>query len=550
MPEEQNPIIDLLWLTDNDAPVKWRFGKKYTAGLNVNDIARTTEAVVAQSKADFVLFWDARFPLPPTEILMNLSGAAMDVWHAGLKLGLSAQPEFIDFVNPTWMLNRDPDPGIEATSWRLSLRACLIRTEALRQLGGPRADFDSVDAAGLELGYRYIHNGAVIRHCPQLLASGEAEKSALIGINDQMKFIAACYGQKWVYWAGMRAVLSGRARFTEAVHGIKSARGVTPRGALQPLQRHAAPVKLPLPPAAVSVLIPTVNRYPYLRTLLSQLRRQTIQPLEIIIVDQTPPAARDEQLQADFADLPIKWSWPEQAGQSSARNLGLAQAGGEYVLFLDDDVEVPPDFIYRHLVSIQQNQSTVLNGTVYEPGDPESRGGLFLPRISDVFAGGNALLRRDILNKSGLFDLAYDRGQRADHDLGMRIYLNSGLMITDPGISILHHHAPQGGLREHKARVVTRAASRRSVRLRVITSVSDIYLAKRYFTTAQVKEMLWINVFSMFTMEGSIFRKLMRIALNLITLPVTILKLNANEKRAETMLKEYPQIPLLHDAYE
>ena len=542
--------INLLWLSTHEDLPEWKYGEVLRAELDPKIIPAVLSKHLVSTNSDAWLFWDPGLGRPDSSRIISLLDSSPDVWHAGLKLGLSAQPEFIDFVNPTWMLNRDPDPGIEATSWRLSLRACLIRTEALRQLGGPRADFDSVDAAGLELGYRYIHNGAVIRHCPQLLASGEAEKSALIGINDQMKFIAACYGQKWVYWAGMRAVLSGRARFTEAVHGIKSARGVTPRVALQPLQRHAAPVKLPSTPAAVSVLIPTVNRYPYLRTLLSQLRRQTIQPLEIIIVDQTPPAARDEQLQADFADLPIKWSWLEQAGQSSARNLGLAQAGGEYVLFLDDDVEVPPDFIYRHLVSIQQNQSTVLNGTVYEPGDPERRGGLFLPKISDVFAGGNALLRREFLNKSGLFDLAYDRGQRADHDLGMRIYLNSGLMITDPGISILHHHAPQGGLREHKARVVTRAASRRSVRLRVITSVSDIYLAKRYFTTAQVKEMLWINVFSMFTMEGSIFRKLIRIALNLITLPVTILKLNANEKRAETMLKEYPQIPLLHDAYE
>lgn len=542
--------INLLWLSTHEDLPEWKYGEVLRAELDPNIIAAVLSKHLVSTNSDAWLFWDPGLGRPDSSRIISLLDSSPDVWHAGLKLGLSAQPEFIDFVNPTWMLNRDPDPGIEATSWRLSLRACLIRTEALRQLGGPRADFDSVDAAGLELGYRYIHNGAVMRHCPQLLASGEAEKSALIGINDQMKFIAACYGQKWVYWAGMRAVLSGRARFTEAVHGIKSARGGTPREALQPLQRHAAPAKLPSTPAAVSVLIPTVNRYPYLRTLLSQLRRQTIQPHEIIIVDQTPPAARDEQLQADFADLPIKWFWLEQAGQSSARNLGLAQAGGEYVLFLDDDVEVPPDFIYRHLVSIQQNQSTVLNGTVYEPGDPESHGGLFLPRISDVFAGNNALLRRDILNESGLFDLAYDRGQRADHDLGMRIYLNSGLMITDPGISILHHHAPQGGLREHKARVVTRAASRRSVRLRVITSVSDIYLAKRYFTTAQVKEMLWINVFSMFTMEGSIFRKLIRIALNLVTLPVTILKLNANEKRAETMLKEYPQIPLLHDADE
>ena len=44
------------------------------------------------------------------------------------------------------------------------------------------------------------------------------------------------------------------------------------------------------PKARVSVLIPTLERYPYLRTLLDQLRSQTVRPYEIIVVDQTSAA--------------------------------------------------------------------------------------------------------------------------------------------------------------------------------------------------------------------------------------------------------------------
>ncbi|MEJ7712205.1 MAG: hypothetical protein WKF84_20670 [Pyrinomonadaceae bacterium] len=49
-------------------------------------------------------------------------------------------------------------------------------------------------------------------------------------------------------------------------------------------------------------------------------------------------------------------------------------------------------------------------------------------RASDT-PTNNTLIRKDVLSKSGLFDLAYDRGQRADGDLGMRIYLSGAVMI-------------------------------------------------------------------------------------------------------------------------
>ena len=125
----------------------------------------------------------------------------------------------------------------------------------------------------------------------------------------------------------------------------------------------------------------------------------------------------------------------------------------------------------------------------------------------------------------------------------MRLYLAGEMMVLDPSISILHHHAPQGGLREHKARVVTRAASKKSIRVNVLTSVSDIYLALRYFTLFQTREMLWITVLSMFTMQGSLLRKLIKTILHIITLPYTLLKLQSNFFKAKNMLNQYPKIP-------
>jgi hypothetical protein len=160
-----------------------------------------------------------------------------------------------------------------------------------------------------------------------------------------------------------------------------------------------------------------------------------------------------------------------------------------------------------------------------------------------VFPTNNTLASREVLVRSGGFDLAYDRGQRADGDLGMRIHLRGARMLLHPGISVIHHHAPSGGLRTHKARVVTRAGSRKQWFQRHLLSVWDVYRGRRYFPESEVKEMLWINAFSTFSGEGGRGRALVRALAALVCLPHTVWFLRQRWLAAEAMLKIYPQIP-------
>jgi len=147
------------------------------------------------------------------------------------------------------------------------------------------------------------------------------------------------------------------------------------------------------------------------------------------------------------------------------------------------------------------------------------------------------------LKRSGLFDLAYDHGQRADGDLGMRIYLSGEKMVLNPDISILHHHAPQGGLRTHKARVDTYAQSRSSVSHFNLLTVSDLYLAKRYFTDSQVRERKFINLLGTFSLHGSRWHKVAKAVVALFSLPKNLHTLNKRSKIADQWLQTYPQIP-------
>ena len=468
------------------------------------------------------------------------------VWHAGLRLGSGGQPGLIDFVAPAWMLNRDPDRMQEATSWRLSMQACLLRSDVLRAMGGPQASFLTLQGASLEMGHRYIMRGAVLRHIPSLAPEHAIAASATPPFEDELRFVYYRYGRKWAGWALLRAILSG---YISPMRAAKAGREVlSDAPPADPLPY--APDKVNSPADApqhltVSVVIPTLDRYPYLRVLLAQLGEQSIMPHEVIVVDQTPVPRRDESLPDDFAHLPLRVIQRDQPGQCSSRNLALQQARGEYVLFLDDDDEISDDLIEAHLRHLQTERADVSCGTVDERGAGGLPPHFAHTRASDVFPTNNALLRRDLLKTSGLFDLAYERGPRADADLGMRLYLGGALMRYTPHISVLHHHAPRGGLRSHGARVVTYASSRQHLTQRHIPAATELYLMLRYYSPRQLREAQWLRAFGTLAGQDSLARRMLKAMVGFLLLPDTWFRIASRRRDALQMLEDYPQIPVL-----
>jgi glycosyltransferase involved in cell wall biosynthesis len=535
--------VTLVMLQPEKTPIHWTIGEKKVSKPDVRSLTDVIKDLLLNTNTDAVLFWDNLSYLPSNDLIEYLLESSNDVWHAGLRMGLSGKPEMLNYVNPTWMLNRDPDPNKAATSWRLSLRACLCRTEVLRQIGTLEPGFETLEGAGLELGYRCIRAGVFIRYIPELLPVDFAQEKVIIPLADQLRFIQLGFGGKWAKWTKFRTVLANPRAYFSTAHVQKIAQGADTAGReVKPYQR-SLPTQGITPSGKVSVLIPTIRRYPYLRTLLGQLRNQTVPPYEIIVVDQTPQSERDAELPKDFSDLPVRWHYLDKAGQCSSRNMGLRYAQGDYVLFVDDDDEVSSDLIEKHLRNLNVYKCSISSGVALEPDQKELPADFRFLRLSNVFPTNNTMIRKDVLRKSGLFDLAYDHGQRADHDLGMRLYLAGELMVLNPSICLLHHHAPMGGLREHKARVHTYAKSRTSVWHFNLLTVSDLYLAKRYFTSLQVRESRIINLLGTFSIHGSKLRKILKALVALVLLPKNIYEIRKRNRIADQWLKVYPQIP-------
>lgn len=540
--------VDLVCLGDLLRPEAWVLGRVFPGGENPQELEQRYLQAAQSSQPDAWLFWDAALGAPDPAVIEAVLGRPGDLWHAGLRLGLGGLPGAIDFVAPTWMLNRDPAPEIEATSWRVSLRACLVRGAVLEQMDFIRPEFYSLEGAALEWGHRCISQGVIARHIPCLLSDAPPRSTPVsLALEDELRFVLYCYGRKWAWWAVLRAVMSGYAPPGEALVAWRRLRQVSPLPVSHPFRRPSAlaGAAIQKTPRRVSVLIPTLERYPYLRTLLAQLRQQTLPPAEIIVVDQTDTTRRQPELAAEFSDLPVRWIYRDQPGQCSARNEGLAIAAGTEILFLDDDVEVAPNLIETLSGSMDNYLAEAVSGVVYEDENAALPQSFSYTRSSDVFPAGITLARKRIFQHSGLFDLAYERGARADGDLGMRVYLSGALMVLEPAAFVLHHHALSGGLRAHKARRVTYASSRTRLTHRHLAGATELYLARRYFSTRQVRELLWLNVLGTFSLRGGWEARLVKAAVSLVLLPDTLLTLRRRYRQAGEMLSKFPVIPEL-----
>jgi glycosyltransferase involved in cell wall biosynthesis len=94
----------------------------------------------------------------------------------------------------------------------------------------------------------------------------------------------------------------------------------------------------------VSVIIPTYNRSYIVREAIDSVLSQTLSDIEVLVVDDGSTDDTEQVVEA-FGDVRLKYIYKDNGGVSSARNLGISKAGGEYVAFLDSDDTWPSNFL-------------------------------------------------------------------------------------------------------------------------------------------------------------------------------------------------------------
>lgn len=214
----------------------------------------------------------------------------------------------------------------------------------------------------------------------------------------------------------------------------------------------------------ITAIIPTYCRYPYLRDVLQDIAAQTRPIEEVIIIDQTPPSERPENFYESFHDvLPLKVLYLTEArGTCVSRNLAIAQALGDYLLFLDDDLRFEPDYLAAY-EEITRTGYDVIHGGVRHRDNELFRQRLFFddpvqqlissPNTNETagtigVASGNSLVSRAWVMRIEGFDLQFDNGMCDDWDFGFRLFRAGARMVYRPEPAVRHLKASAGGRRD------------------------------------------------------------------------------------------------------
>ena len=125
-------------------------------------------------------------------------------------------------------------------------------------------------------------------------------------------------------------------------------------------------------PVKVSVIVPIYNVEEYLPKCLDSCINQTLYDIEIICVNDGSTDG-SEKILNEYAkiDRRIKIVSKENSGLSSARNVGIHEASGEWIMFLDSDDFLSPTACERVWIESQEATTDIIVfGSNIYPANP------------------------------------------------------------------------------------------------------------------------------------------------------------------------------------
>jgi ADP-heptose:LPS heptosyltransferase/GT2 family glycosyltransferase len=218
----------------------------------------------------------------------------------------------------------------------------------------------------------------------------------------------------------------------------------------------------------VSIIIPTIAAAGLVRTTIETIRARTAWPrTEIVVLDNIGDADDPQKrfwkhwlsAQADtLVELREPFNW------SRLNNIGAQHARGDYLLFLNDDIEVSdPYWLHGLLEHAQRPEVGVVGPQLLYPDGRVQQAGMFLSRDGGRHAfrfyqgdapgpfglartqrnviavtGACMLVRRAVFDELGGFDEAHAVVNN-DIDFALRLRRSGRLVVYTPHVTLIHH---------------------------------------------------------------------------------------------------------------
>ena len=154
---------------------------------------------------------------------------------------------------------------------------------------------------------------------------------------------------------------------------------------------------------AISVIVPVYNTSKYLKKCLDSLKNQTLDNIEIIVIDDGSTDHSGEICDNYLNDSRFRIYHRKNTGLSGARNYGIAESRGKYIMFVDSDDWVEHDFCkYMYKQAVDRNSDYIISGN-YNEAKAGSK--IRLPLGKEyIFYSGYDYFKNIVVSTLGLVD--------------------------------------------------------------------------------------------------------------------------------------------------
>lgn len=203
----------------------------------------------------------------------------------------------------------------------------------------------------------------------------------------------------------------------------------------------------------VTVVVPFYNRLQYLPQAIRSVLDQTHPKIQLIVVDDGSDVDSQATLEP-FKDR-IELYKKANGGLASARNLGIAHAKGEYLLFLDDDDFLEAGAVEALLTTLQSGSGGVWAAGRFAFVDAEGcvirgrrqcliqSGDNYASLVKEcvITAPSSVLARTDVVREVGCFDESFRLSE--DYDLWLALARDHPILATAEVVTNYRIHPAQ-----------------------------------------------------------------------------------------------------------
>jgi len=274
---------------------------------------------------------------------------------------------------------------------------------------------------------------------------------------------------------------------------------------------------------AASIVVPTFNRSDALLETLHALARMDYPAdrWEAIVVDDGSTDGTAERLHHWIKErgAPVRCIEQKNSGPAAARNRGAAEARGETLIFIDNDIGVQPDFVRAHLQTLSENSGCwVIGRIVHPPQISNTPFGCYRNAVWESFhelharegvtetagmSAANVSMPASDFKQLGGFDEDFTIASSEDWDLGMRARQRGIRVVYNPQIVVVHNDW---------AVSLERFCERQR-----LYSVSDVLLWRKYGESSPRARLVHENTPVRWSVDppGLIAKKILKTALSL-----------------------------------